>query len=65
MLSGTVKWFNTEKGYGFVESGGKDYFIHFKEIKVDGYKNLSSGEKVSFIPSSSPKGNVATQLTII
>lgn len=65
MVSGVVKWFSTEKGYGFVECEGKDYFIHFKEINMDGYKNLSAGEKVSFIPSKSPKGHVATQLTVV
>ena len=39
-MNGVVRWFSDGKGYGFVESGGKDYFIHFKEIKMDAYKSL-------------------------
>lgn len=62
MINGTVKWFSEPKGYGFVESQGTEYFIHFKEIKMDGYKTLKEGEAVSFEPSRSPKGLVATNL---
>ncbi len=64
MINGVVRWFNDQKGYGFVESGGKDYFIYFKEIKMDGFKSLKEGDKVSFEPSQSPKGVVATQLVV-
>ncbi len=64
MINGVVKWFNDQKGFGFVCSGGKDYFIHFKEIQCDGFKSLKEGDKVCFEPSESPKGSVATNLTI-
>ena len=64
MINGICRWFSDSKGYGFVESGGIDYFIHFKEINMDGYKSLKEGDKVSFEPSQSPKGVVATQLTV-
>jgi len=59
MQHGTVKWFNDQKGYGFIESGNKDYFVHFKEIKKDGFKSLAQGEQVRFTASNSPKGLTA------
>jgi len=62
MINGIVKWFSDKKGFGFVEAGGKDYFIHFKEIQADGFKSLKEGDQVRFDPSQSPKGTVATQL---
>lgn len=64
MINGVVKWFNDQKGFGFVSSAGKDYFIHFKEINMQGFKSLKEGDKVSFEPSQSAKGPVATQLVI-
>ncbi len=64
MQEGKVKWFNSEKGYGFVESVGKDYFVHFKEIVSQGYKSLKEGDRVSFIASQSPKGATATQVKV-
>ncbi len=64
MQNGVVKWFSDQKGFGFVASQGKDYFIHYKEIKIDGFKSLKEGDKVSFEPQESPKGPVATQLSI-
>ncbi|MDD5806127.1 MAG: cold-shock protein [Eggerthellales bacterium] len=49
MAVGTVKWFNAEKGYGFIsQEGGDDLFVHFSEIKMDGYRTLDEGQKVSF-----------------
>ena len=49
MAEGTVKWFNPEKGYGFIsQKGGEDLFVHFSEIKMDGFKTLDEGEHVSF-----------------
>lgn len=50
MNSGTVKWFNAEKGYGFIanDNGGEDVFVHFSAIQVDGYKTLTEGQKVTF-----------------
>jgi CspA family cold shock protein len=63
-MNGLTKWFSDGKGFGFVQSGDKDYFIHFKEILVDGYKSLKEGDKVNFTPSQSPKGPVALQLKL-
>ena len=60
MQSGKVKWFNQEKGFGFIHSLDKDYFVHFKEIQGSGFKCLKEGDKVSFVASKSPKGDVAT-----
>ena len=50
MNSGTVKWFNAEKGYGFIsnDEGGDDVFVHFSAIQIDGYKTLSEGQKVTY-----------------
>jgi CspA family cold shock protein len=49
MQTGTVKWFNAEKGYGFIEvEGGNDVFVHFSAIVADGYKSLDEGQKVQF-----------------
>ncbi len=57
MNKGTVKWFNSEKGYGFIanEKGGDDVFVHFSAIKSDGYKSLSEGQKVSYDVENDPK----------
>ncbi|MDL2236763.1 cold-shock protein [Christensenellaceae bacterium OttesenSCG-928-K19] len=50
MYNGTVKWFNAEKGYGFItnDETGEDVFVHFSAIQSDGYKSLNDGQKVSF-----------------
>lgn len=49
MQNGKVKWFNNEKGYGFIESdGGEDIFVHFTAIQGDGYKSLEEGQEVTF-----------------
>ena len=49
MAQGTVKWFNPEKGYGFIsQEGGEDLFVHWSEIQMDGYKTLDEGAKVEF-----------------
>ena len=48
-MCGKVKWFNNEKGYGFIEyQDGKDVFVHYSAIKVDGYKTLNEGDEVKF-----------------
>ncbi len=48
-MEGNVKWFNAQKGYGFIEvEDGKDVFVHYSEIQVDGFKTLEEGEKVEF-----------------
>lgn len=59
MMHGRVKWFDDAKGYGFIQSGGKDYFVHFKEIVSEGFKSLKEGDNVSFAPEISPKGLTA------
>ena len=49
MAEGTVKWFNPEKGYGFIsQESGEDLFVHFSEIKMDGFRTLDEGQKVSY-----------------
>jgi CspA family cold shock protein len=57
MKNGTVKWFNSEKGYGFIsdDEGGNDIFVHFSAIAVDGYKTLTEGQKVAFEVEADPK----------
>ena len=57
MSQGTVKWFNSEKGYGFIanDEGGEDVFVHYSAIQSDGYKRLKEGQKVSFETEADPK----------
>lgn len=56
-LTGKVKWFNENKGYGFIlQDGGRDIFVHYSEIKEDGYRTLAEGELVEFEVLDSPKG---------
>ena len=64
MSTGTVKWFDAEKGYGFIQpdDGSKDLFVHHSEIQTDGYAKLEDGEKVEFEVGSGPKGPCATQV---
>ncbi len=63
-MNGRVKWFSSGKGYGFIESDGRDYFIHFREIQIEGFKTLDEGDKVSFVPSKSSKGHIATNVVM-
>lgn len=65
MQNGSVKWFNEAKGFGFIESDGSDYFVHFKEIQGTGFKTLKEGDKVSFEAASSSKGKSATNVYLI
>ena len=56
MNKGTVKWFNSEKGYGFITAeGGEDVFVHFSAIQGDGFKTLNEGQKVTFETETDPK----------
>lgn len=59
MNKGTVKWFNAQKGYGFItnESTGEDVFVHFSAIVSDGYKTLEEGQKVTFDIEQDPKNS--------
>ena len=64
METGTVKWFNGTKGYGFIaRESGEDVFVHFKEIVGEGYKTLNEGDRVSFEVTKGPKGLQATNVT--
>lgn len=64
-IKGTVKWFNEAKGFGFLESGGKDYFVHFSAINSEGFKSLIEGAAVAFIPSQGPKGPQAESVDVL
>ena len=67
MKKGTVKWFNNEKGYGFLtlEESGQDVFIHYSEINMDGYRTLKTGQFVQFEMLDSQNGLKATGLNIL
>lgn len=59
-MKGTVKWFNSDKGFGFIVSEeGKDVFVHFSQIKADGYKSLAEGEAVTFDVEQGDRGLLA------
>jgi len=64
METGTVKWFNDAKGFGFItaDSGGDDLFAHFSEIRVDGFKTLQENQKVRFEVTVGPKGRQASNI---
>jgi CspA family cold shock protein len=63
LTKGTVKWFNTEKGYGFIERDeGDDVFVHYSEIAGEGFKNLEEGQRVEFEVEQSPKGPQAVEV---
>ncbi|MER1958426.1 MAG: cold-shock protein [Solibacillus sp.] len=64
MKQGTVKWFNAEKGFGFIEvEGGTDVFVHFSAIQGDGYKSLEEGQRVEFEVEDGNRGPQATNVT--
>ena len=64
MSKGTVKWFNSDKGFGFInpDDGGDDLFVHHSEIKTDGYASLDEGQKVEFEVGEGKKGPCATNV---
>ena len=63
---GTVKWFNTEKGYGFIlNPEGEDVFVHYRSIQVEGFKNLREGQDVTFLQIKSEKGWQAAEVQIV
>ena len=66
MAQGTVKWFNGDKGYGFIAvEGGPDVFVHFRAIKSEGYRTLEEGQKVEFDITQGQKGPQAENVTVI
>jgi cold shock protein len=66
MAQGTVKWFNGDKGYGFIAvEGGPDVFVHFSALKGDGYRTLEEGQKVEFDITQGQKGPQAENVTVI
>ena len=67
MPQGTVKWFNGEKGFGFItpDDGGKDLFVHFSEIRGDGSRKLDEGQRVQFEVGQGNKGPAATGVTAV
>lgn len=67
MATGTVKWFNESKGFGFIaqDSGGDDVFVHFSSIKGSGFKTLTEGQKVSFDVEQGAKGAKAANVVVM
>ena len=66
MAQGTVKWFNSEKGYGFIAvDGGQDLFVHYTAIDMEGYRSLEDGQRVEFEVGQGPKGPKAEQVRIV
>jgi cold shock protein len=66
MATGTVKFFNNDKGYGFItQEGGADVFVHFSNIEGEGYKSLEEGQKVEFEVAPGRKGDEATGVRVI
>ncbi|MEU3275420.1 cold-shock protein [Saccharomonospora sp. NPDC006951] len=67
MAQGTVKWFNQDKGFGFIspDDGGKDLFVHFSEIKGTGFRNLEENARVEFEAEQGQRGPQATGVSVI
>ncbi len=66
MATGTVKWFNESKGFGFItpDDGGKDVFVHFSAIASEGFRTLAEGQKVTFDVEEGPKGPQAANVRV-
>ncbi|MBI1424205.1 MAG: cold-shock protein [Gammaproteobacteria bacterium] len=67
MSTGTVKWFNESKGFGFItpSDGSKDVFVHFSAIQADGFRTLQEGQKVEFETENGPKGPQAAKVKLV
>ena len=66
MATGTVKWFNADKGYGFITTdAGQDLFVHYSEIQTNGFRTLEEGSKVSFEINTNDRGDHAANVTVI
>jgi CspA family cold shock protein len=65
-IQGTVKWFNGDKGFGFIaREGGADVFVHFSAIQGEGFRNLQEGQRVEFAVEKGPKGLQASNVTVL
>ncbi|MBL1214271.1 MAG: cold-shock protein [Ignavibacteriae bacterium] len=65
-IQGTVKWFNSSKGYGFIsQENGEDVFVHFQSIVSDGYKSLNENDRVEFLVTDGQKGPQASEVKVI
>lgn len=65
-IQGTVKWFNADKGYGFIsQENGEDLFVHYSEIQSSGYRSLNEGAKVEFEVTQGKKGKQASAVTVL
>ena len=65
-ITGTVKWFNGAKGYGFIErEGGEDVFVHYSAIRGEGFRNLQEGQSVEFSIEQDPKGLRAADVAVV
>jgi CspA family cold shock protein len=67
MASGTVKWFNDDKGYGFItpDDGGNDLFVHHSNIQMPGFKSIKEGQRVQYEAAKGKKGPEATNVTVL
>ncbi len=66
ITTGTVKWFNEAKGFGFIaQEEGEDVFVHYSAIEGDGYKSLADGDRVAFVVTRGPKGLAAANVSKI
>lgn len=66
MATGTVKWFNAEKGYGFISrEGGSDLFVHYTALEGSGYRSLEDGQAVEFDITQGPKGDQAQNVKVV
>jgi len=63
--TGTVKWFNDAKGYGFIQAKGRDYFVHFTDIRADGHRTLTEQQAVEFTPEQTEKGRKAVDVVAV